>query len=51
MANCKDMQVGDVYVCKLCGLALKVEKTCTCGEGSTACTVPLSCCGQEMAKE
>ncbi len=52
MANCGEMKKGDVYVCKDCGLELRVEKTCNCGSGSAqSCTVPLQCCGQEMKKK
>ena len=49
MANCCNMQVGDIYVCRVCGLELKVSKSCACTEGSEdACTVPLRCCDEEM---
>ncbi len=51
MANCGDMHKGDVFVCNSCGLELKVEKTCTCGQGDTACTVPLQCCGKDLVKK
>lgn len=52
MANCCDMKEGDVFVCNVCGLELKVQKTCKCTTGAEgACTVPLMCCGKEMAKE
>jgi hypothetical protein len=51
MANCGDMKPGDVFVCKVCELELKVEKPCTCGSGDTGCTVPLQCCGQDMTKK
>jgi hypothetical protein len=51
MANCCNMKEGDVFVCKVCGLELKVQKTCKCTEGAEdACTVPLMCCGKEMVK-
>nr|WP_320015155.1 hypothetical protein [uncultured Desulfobacter sp.] len=52
MANCCDMKEGDVFVCEVCGLELKVKKPCSCTAGSEdACKVPLSCCGQEMKKQ
>ncbi len=52
MANCHEMNAGDVFYCEKCGLTLKVEKACTCKPGEEgACTVPLSCCGQEMKKK
>ncbi len=51
MANCADMKPGDIYVCNVCGLELKVEKSCSCGEGQASCTVPLQCCGQDMVKK
>jgi hypothetical protein len=51
MANCFEMKEGDVFVCKICDLELKVQKTCKCtAGGEDACTVPLTCCGQEMVK-
>ena len=50
MANCCDMKEGDLFYCEQCGLELEVKKTCTCKPGSDGCcTVPLSCCGKEMA--
>ena len=52
MANCCDMKEGDVYVCEVCGLELKVTKPCSCTAGSEdACKVPLMCCGKEMKKK
>ena len=52
MANCCNMKEGDVFVCEVCGLELKVQKPCSCTAGSEdACKVPLSCCGQEMKKK
>ncbi|MFO7963029.1 MAG: hypothetical protein R6U50_03825 [Desulfobacterales bacterium] len=51
MAECRDMKQGDRYVCKNCGLELKVEKACSCSTASgPGCTVPLQCCNQEMVK-
>lgn len=51
MANCSEMKEGDLYVCKTCGLELKVSKACSCGSASGhACSVPLQCCGQDMVK-
>lgn len=52
MANCCDMKEGDVFFCELCGLELSVKSACTCKTGAEdACTVPLSCCNQEMKKK
>jgi len=52
MANCADMKEGDVYTCDSCGLELKVTNTCSCGTGEEgACSVPLQCCGKDMAKK
>ncbi len=51
MANCAEMNVGDVYHCEVCGLEMAVQKACTCGDGKTGCAVPLQCCGQEMKKK
>lgn len=52
MANCHEMKPGDIYYCEKCGLELKVEKSCSCSPGGEeSCTVPLSCCGQEMTKK
>jgi len=51
MANCSEMKEGDLYICKTCGLELKVSKACSCGSASGhACSVPLQCCGQDMVK-
>lgn len=52
MANCCDMKEGDVFVCNLCGLELKVANPCKCETGEAgSCNVPLQCCGQEMVKK
>lgn len=52
MANCANMEKGDVYFCKKCGLEMQVMKACRCGSGSGAsCTVPLMCCNEEMTKK
>ena len=48
MANCGDLSKGDVLECEDCGLELKVEKACSCGEGEPSCHVPIECCGKEM---
>lgn len=51
MANCCDMQPGDIFRCESCGLKLKVVNACACKPGAEdACNVPLTCCGQEMKK-
>ena len=34
MAICHEMKEGDVFFCELCGLELRVEKTCSCGTGN-----------------
>ena len=53
MANCREMKVGDVFVCKICGLELRVNKTCKCGgaDGTDNHSIPLQCCTQEMVKK
>lgn len=52
MADCAEMQKGDTFVCKNCGLELQVMQPCTCGSGGgEKCTVPLNCCNQEMTKK
>ena len=52
MANCCDMKEGDLYYCETCGLELEVKKNCTCKPNlEGCCTVPLSCCGNEMTKK
>lgn len=30
MVSCGEMKVGEVYVCKDCGLELEVKKSCGC---------------------
>jgi hypothetical protein len=51
MASCGNMCKGEVIECKTCGLELKVEKTCKCGQGEPTCHAPLECCGKEMSKK
>ena len=52
MASCVEMEKGDIFVCKTCGLELKVTKPCSCIVGKEiTCTVPLQCCGNDMIKK
>jgi hypothetical protein len=51
MASCGDMCKGEVIECKTCGLELKVEKPCDCGQGESSCHEPIECCGKEMLKK
>jgi hypothetical protein len=52
MADCADMQEGDLFVCDACGLELQVTKACSCIAGEeVSCTVPLQCCGKDMEKK
>ena len=51
MANCCEMNEGDLFVCRTCGLELRVAKACACKTGKTSCHVPLQCCGQNMEKK
>jgi hypothetical protein len=52
MADCAEMKEGDLFVCKTCGLELQVTKACSCKAGEEgACSVPLQCCGNDMAKK
>ncbi len=52
MANCAEMKEGDIFLCKECGLELKVSKPCACQAGAeVSCSVPLRCCGQDMVKK
>jgi hypothetical protein len=41
------MKLGQVYVCKDCGLELKVVKECDCSEGECSCE-SISCCNGDM---
>ena len=51
MANCGDMNIGDIYKCEVCGLELQVTQVCSCGTEEEGCTVPLQCCGRDMVKK
>lgn len=52
MASCYNMKEGEVYICDICGLEVRVEKGCTCNEGEDdACSVPMQCCGQPMRRK
>jgi len=49
---CSEMKKGDILVCEVCGLELKVKKTCSCGVGEEgACHEPIQCCGKNMVKK
>lgn len=59
MANCHEMKNGEIYVCKDCGLELKVVKecrdagkpaeACECHHDGTSCV--LTCCGESLVKK
>jgi hypothetical protein len=52
MVDCADMKEGDLFVCDVWGLELRVEKVCTCSAGEEgACSVPLQCSGKGMVKK
>jgi len=44
MSTCGQMKLGQVYVCKECGLELKVVKECDCSEQACGCET-MACCG------
>jgi hypothetical protein len=45
--KCSEMKLGQVYVCKDCGLELKVVRACDC-EGESCSCADLKCCGEGM---
>lgn len=51
--NCHDMKKDEVYECTSCGLKLRVESACSCGDGA-ACdscdAAEITCCGNELQK-
>ena len=49
MASCTEMKVGEVYVCKDCGLELKVVKECQEPSKCTPCN--FICCNEAMVKK
>jgi len=52
MANCIEMEEGDIYICEICGLELQVIRSCSCIVGEeVSCTVPLQCCSKDMIKK
>jgi hypothetical protein len=50
--NCHDMKLGEVYVCKDCGLELKVVAEChDAGKSANDCDCPpctFVCCGKTL---
>ena len=51
MANCHEMELGQVYVCEDCGLQLKVVSECEeCGADTCGCTAhcTFECCGEPL---
>ena len=58
MASSHEAKEGEVYVCKDCGIELKVATECkggstsaqTCGCHSAQGSCTLTCCGKEMVK-
>jgi len=56
MPTCHDMKKDEIYVCKKCGLELKVvhecedkSKDCGCHPTSEPCT--FSCCGEALQRK
>jgi hypothetical protein len=56
MTLCHEMREGETYQCGVCGLEIRVVRSCTSeeeydgGSGACSCTEPLSCCGQPLVK-
>lgn len=53
MASCRTMKKGDVFECRVCGLALKVLKVCdpkACGCGGKG-DPGFLCCGAPLRKK
>jgi hypothetical protein len=53
VTTCHDMEVGQVYRCKECGLEIQVVKTCTeCKTESKDCgcddSCTFECCGKSL---
>jgi len=52
MVHCHDMNIGQIYVCKECGLELKVEKNCSTDskhpKGVSCVNCMHVCCGKDM---
>ena len=59
MASCHEMKVNEIYVCKSCGLELKVVRCCRdFGKSSDDCgcdhhdhRCELSCCDEPLVKK
>jgi len=59
MTNCHKMKNGEIYVCKDCGLELKVvneccdvgkpAEACECQHDGTPCVI--TCCGESLLKK
>lgn len=59
MATCHDMKMGEIYLCKDCGIELQVVKECEdtaataddcgCHPSGDPCT--FSCCGKPLEKK
>jgi len=48
--KCSEMKVGQIYICKECGLELKVVKECDCSaEGQVCSCSDESCCSEQLA--
>ena len=45
--KCNEMKLGQVYVCKECGLEMKVVRECDCTDDDCSCSTP-NCCGGGM---
>lgn len=52
MVHCHDMKIGQIYVCRECGLELKVEKNCSADgkhpKGVSCVNCMHVCCDKDM---
>ena len=52
MVHCHDMKIGKIYVCRECGLELKVEKNCSTDDklpkGVPCVRCTHVCCDKDM---
>ena len=46
--NCNDLKEGQVLICEICGLELKVVSKCEDERCTTGCTGDMDCCGELM---
>jgi len=50
MSSCAEMKLDQVWICEVCGLEVKIGRTCNCSaeEPDAGASTCLTCCGKPL---